>query len=454
MILNALVAAMVLSSCFGKKRVESTDSKGSQAVSPVPQKAVKVAPPKDVPLTLVARYLQQADSIHREAWWVVSTERRPANKSPFGKVLRSVLAEEGLKLGNKSLFSCDHYTTKRNITNVSGYPQNAEVFENCSGKGPGRKIAEWTLSSPRELRVSFYPDSLQELLGVGAAILNRKINCTLKGDDRAVLSEFDCQNWAQSKTDSLMIRLDVYQYKAANQNLLILQGKVYNNLQESRKIEARVPMTGKIKVVETELFAPPEEPAKPAPAVSPVKAKVAGDGQQPGVDENGNVQLGPDGQPLQPAQPGAGQRLRPVAGPRNPVPGVPVPMAMPTDPSQMQANPQMPQDGDDGEQIPQEQQGLTQEQNDAIQRANAAGVNPGVIQGATQGGAAAGFPESQEQQQQGAPAADSVQSGQGEPMDDTSGASPQDEAQPAQQDQQRPLPQSHPPANNSTGGGR
>ncbi|MNL06252.1 hypothetical protein D3C87_1268840 [compost metagenome] len=125
--------------------------------------------------------------------------------------------------------------------------------------------------------MTFYPDHLEEILGMGASFLNRIIECSLKNNEDGTLIELRCKNWAQDRTKEQMIRLDTYEYLKSSNSLIKLRGKVFVNLTEARKIVADVPMDGKILVTETEMFAP--EPEKPTPTPAPVVAAPPGRGR-------------------------------------------------------------------------------------------------------------------------------------------------------------------------------
>lgn len=221
---------------------------------------------KDKNLKLIAGYFEKADSIHREAWWVLANERRSVGKSPFGKIHRALLASQNIKLSNKSIFGCDRYLVKRDVLKLSGFPQKAEIFEKCSDKIEAKKIAQFFAPNANEIQAFFYPENLEELLGLGATVLNKAIQCTLKGNDKEQLVSLQCQNWSQERSKEHLILLDVYDYEMEGRNLIKLRGKVYENLSESRKIEADVPMQGKIFVTETELY-PPEQPIVVQPPI-------------------------------------------------------------------------------------------------------------------------------------------------------------------------------------------
>ncbi|WP_291516211.1 hypothetical protein [Bdellovibrio sp. ArHS] len=317
-----------LVSCFSR---EEKPVAVVPAVSAPPQrmKPTKVEETKDKSVHVFARYFEQADAIHREAWWVLNDERRPVGKSPFGKVQRALLSSQNIKLSNKSLFSCDRYLVQRDVLGLNGFPQKAEIFEKCSEKAPAKRIAQFSAPHDKEIQVTFYPENLQEILGIGSAILNKPIQCTLRGNDKEQLISLHCKEWAQDRSKEQMVRLDVYDYQKEGRDLIKLRGKVFENLRDIRKIVADIPMAGKIEVTETELYAPPVEPTPvptptPSPAKTPVKAErpanappleLPPEGEEPvHVQENGE----PVADPQEPAA------LTPLPGsPEQPVFAVP-----------------------------------------------------------------------------------------------------------------------------------
>lgn len=263
-----LLLPVLLVSCFLKKEEVPEEKNVPRKVSKTLSEEKRGEAQKDRTLDLLSRYLIEADGIHREAWWVLNAVRPPVGKSPFGKVQRAFLSSQNIKLTNKSLFRCDRYLVKRDVMGMFGYPQKGEVFEKCSEKSEAKRIASFEVPREGEVLLTFYPENLQEVLGLGAGVLNRTIHCTLKGGDK--LESLSCKDWAQDRTAEQMIRLDVYDYQKSGKNMIRLRGKVYQHLSDIRKIEADVPMEGKIIVTETELYAP-EPKVSPSPVASPVE---------------------------------------------------------------------------------------------------------------------------------------------------------------------------------------
>lgn len=278
-VLGGLV--FILAGCFSREeKQEDLVTASPQVVLKAP--VVDKTSNKDKSLNALIRYFEQADAIHREAWWVLTSERRPIGKSPFGKIQRALLSAQNIKLTNKSMFRCDRYLVKRDVLGLEGFPQKAEIFEKCSEKMEAKRIADFFAPSNREVQLTFFPENLEEVLGLGATVLNKSIQCVLKGNEREQLVSLSCKDWAQDRTKEQMIRLDTYDYEKEGKNLIKLRGKVYENLSDTRKIVADIPMEGKVEVVETELY-PPEAAPTPTPASPPIPKKAAA----PKVDAEG-----------------------------------------------------------------------------------------------------------------------------------------------------------------------
>lgn len=274
-VLLVLLFSLSVISCFWKTEQPPVIK------SPARDKSAKdvAASSKDESLLEFIRFFEAADSVHREAWWVLSDQRRTVGKSPFGKVQRALVSYQNGKLTNKSAFLCDRYVVRRDVLGVSSFPQRMEIFEHCNQKGAAKKIALVDAVKKGEIKVEFYPENLQEVLGLGAAVLNKTIKCSLIGSDQ--LSKLRCENWAQDRSQDHVLRFDMYEYEKDGKNLIRLRGKVYENLTDVRKFEADVPMAGKITVTETELYAPPAaspvlpspgKESRPAAAQSPPRA--------------------------------------------------------------------------------------------------------------------------------------------------------------------------------------
>lgn len=265
--MNALLLAFVLllSSCSWWK---SPPEMAPTSKSPTPsatEAPVRGGAPRDPELLQVVKVALQADQVVREAWWVVSGERRPAPRSPFGKLQRAALLHLDGKLATKGIFSCDSYEMLREGSLIA-------FSENCV-RGSAREIARWTKLSPSSAQVEFRPEHLSEVLGLNTSVLGKRLRCELRWDGSSTLTWLSCPVWEQDRGEQL-IRLTRMDFRKEGGSILSLRGQVLEQLQPVRKIEADVPMEGKILVTETDLQAPEESvpggaPTAPASPAAP-----------------------------------------------------------------------------------------------------------------------------------------------------------------------------------------
>lgn len=277
---------------------ESTPSERGAEITA--RNAVKQPPlhevfPKAPDLSDVIRITYQADQIAREAWWVLTKEKRAAGRTPFGKVLRAATLKHDGKLTGKGLFECDRYETEE--TSLPGGRRRFTFSENCNRREGRKEIAQWVFSGASRAEVEFRSGNLGEVLGLATGIFGKTIRCELQWNERRVLDKLSCPGWEQDR-DSHRIRLSAFEYRREGGALLRLKGDVVDGLEVIRKIESEVPLEGKIVVTEI-ITKAPDIP----PALVPVPAEVKA--AREGRDLNTPTVTGP---PLNQAPP----RFQPV----------------------------------------------------------------------------------------------------------------------------------------------
>ncbi len=267
---------------------QNTSSKTLMKIAQSTPMADSLSQKKDQNKEVVAliRLFEQADAVHREVWRVLTEQQLPVTKTLFGKVQRGLVSSTGQALSNKSLFLCDRYAVRKDVMGAKAFPQKLAIYEACSSKVATKAFAEVEAKSEKEVEVIFTPAMAEEVVGLSSAVLNKLIHCQLKGTESGALQSMSCQDWAQSKNEEQMIRLQTYVFDMGTEILIRLNGKVYENLQEIRKIETVIPLKGDIVVTETELHAPTPEPRVPVastPPPAPQKVQLK-DGLPPGLD--------------------------------------------------------------------------------------------------------------------------------------------------------------------------
>lgn len=285
----ALVAMGGCSRCSRTQQPEAPGPRDALVVTntpatPAPAVAGKVVGQRDRDLERVVKIALQGDQIMREALWVVTDEKRAAPRSAFGKLQRAALMAMDGKLSSKGLFNCDRYTFKK--TELSPGNLLIEFSENC--KGGAEPIASWRKHEAQAADIDFVPTHLQEVLGINASLFAKKLHCRVTWSENGTVDTLSCPGWEQDRGSQLM-RFSVFEYQRDQQNLMTMKGEIVENLLPVRKINARVPLAGKISVEEQELRAPPPDPAAPpaAPvAPPPAKPPVADPNAAPTDEEN------------------------------------------------------------------------------------------------------------------------------------------------------------------------
>jgi hypothetical protein len=259
--------------------------------------------PVNEKLILASKIFRQADAVAREMWWVVAADRRPAQRSPFGKVSRASMMEAGMKLPKNVNYKCDNYLIKKDESKSPVF--QVEVFESCIAKSPAR-IANWTLFESGRIEIEFYPENLSDLLGLGASVMNKVIHCQLESKN-GILKSLSCQPWTQDRNATEIVDLSRFEYHAESPSLMEIKGFILENLNPKKKIETKVPLEGKIVVTETEIpdptkkpLSPPPVAAKPAARISPsssqpLRPQERSEGEPPSAGEPSSVQFPPPG---------------------------------------------------------------------------------------------------------------------------------------------------------------
>jgi hypothetical protein len=142
-------------------------------------------------------------------------------------------------------------------------------------------ISEWKYHPKQGLQIEFYPEHLSDVMGLGAAVLNKKASCWLKWPKNEILQDLDCRDWTQDRAEKEIVHLSIFKYAADNKSLMEITGIVLDDMNPAKKIESKVPYTGTITVTETELPKPKAKtPAKAPPPLQPPPS------QAPGMDLN------------------------------------------------------------------------------------------------------------------------------------------------------------------------
>jgi|GEM_PF-3854981 len=198
----------------------------------------------------VHKIFSQVDDIYREAWWVLTNERRTQQSNLFNKIARAAQTSLGLKVKYKSSFGCDRYQIKKSPNSQN---QVWEIFENCQKSQTPKSLATLLIKPKQLFEIQFNNINLREVLGLNTATLGKNIHCSLKTDAQGLLKEIKCDNLAQDKNEKQQLVFKNFHYLRNHKRMLSLEGEILEELQVIRKLRADVPLSGKIVVYDEEI---------------------------------------------------------------------------------------------------------------------------------------------------------------------------------------------------------
>lgn len=209
----------------------------------------------------LARAFLQADQIHREVLWVLMKDRPPLTKTIFGKLGRALQSDLGEKLKFKSSFKCDQYAVQKQAQGLGPYPVKMKFFEICGGLS-GSPYAELEVLQKDRMNFFFESEKMGDVLGLGSSILNKRMTCSLELNANQTVQVIKCENLYHDRQDGEVFHLKKYLYQKDKDDLIEVSGEVLKNLVAQRKLQIKVPLTGKIHFSEKELQPTEEDLAR------------------------------------------------------------------------------------------------------------------------------------------------------------------------------------------------
>ncbi|MFN7905899.1 MAG: hypothetical protein ACK5P5_12020 [Pseudobdellovibrionaceae bacterium] len=248
---------MILSACPSRQTSEPV-------AVPVQKVEVKKTPEQQALFDrqkLMVRSLLQADQIHRELIWILMKDRPPLTKTVFGKTARALQQDGGEKLKYKAFFKCDQYSIQKQAQSLGPYPVKINFFETCNGMS-GLPFAEMEMKTDRQILLFFESEKLADIIGIGPSILNKRMPCVIDLNELHIVKEIKCENLYHDRQNGEVFHLKNYRYQKDKDNLIEVSGDVLKNLVPQRKLQVKVPLTGKITFSEKEMHPTEEDLAR------------------------------------------------------------------------------------------------------------------------------------------------------------------------------------------------
>lgn len=222
----------------------------------MPNAKVKALPEKPLQLELnlkekksLIKIFAQADSIIREASWLLTEKRKVKMSSPFGRIQRAFMISANQKLTKLPGLKCDRYGIQNGI--------DLKISFNCEKKPVS--FAQVSGFKQKHITVSFETLNLADSLGIAASIYGKPIVCQIQVNSENELLRMDCNTWVQDRFENQLVVLSELQFSKKENDQLVMKGEVLENLKLRRKIDVKVPISGKIKLSEIELPRPEDQ---------------------------------------------------------------------------------------------------------------------------------------------------------------------------------------------------
>jgi hypothetical protein len=229
-------------------------------------------------------FLEQAENVEREAWWVLSNKRVEGSDSPF-RVFRAAASQYQKDQKSKIFFNfCKTLLVFNQAPGAWRIESGCQrpsielgVIEKLSAQDGGEK---W--------RMTWKNDPFAHHFGIGTTIFFPRQTCELEVDAKGRLRSMSCPNYVRDIRPGEVVNAKVFEYHAGAPQVLKLEGDVKKELQVQSTFKTEVPLTGdivlKIKKVPQKAV---EQKAEFSNMTSPVPTRGGQDGKKENDGEKG-----------------------------------------------------------------------------------------------------------------------------------------------------------------------
>ncbi|MBC7465269.1 MAG: hypothetical protein H7256_04700 [Bdellovibrio sp.] len=258
------LSILVLTSCFKKTEfVPEITPVGSAALRENPSLKVDARPAE--PPQLLSKVQREAiyfsASLEKEALRLMTKGQYADDMSLFSVLSFAVEIAAGVKKNALNRLDCTRFRFVADPRDKN----LIEVFKVC--QKPEALVAKIKQASEgSHLTVTFLIKEWAAVVGLSVAVTGNDVVCDLQIKNKK-LSQLECLNWTKnlvsSATSSEELKLKTFIFNRDQQSQFLVKGGIYKDLVERRKIEMRVPLEGKIKLIEKEIEVIDEFAEKP-----------------------------------------------------------------------------------------------------------------------------------------------------------------------------------------------
>lgn len=227
--------------------------------------------------------LQEAQKVESEILKKIKINHL-AHKNYFGKFI-SVYSKYQKQVDPIEKLNCAKYEIKAILK--SSLSQSYFVKETCE-KNNSKEVIKFTITKDK-IEIEFYTQALGGVIGLSASLLNKKATCSVvlipqDSSSKALsqnsaqssvanrgLKSFKCQDLVYTKSTTEVLHIKSINYKKDQDPLIIIDGMWIEDFNEEKSMKVTVPITGAIKIVETQVRKLiPVQTQKPNPVVNSV----------------------------------------------------------------------------------------------------------------------------------------------------------------------------------------
>ncbi len=241
----------------------------------------KIPASKAAPMFNVSElnFLQRAEEIEREAWWVLTEKRIDPATSPF-RVFRVALLQDNPQFKTKlSLRFCRRLQVHKIASEIW------RVESLC--QKPSREVGTLQKLTPRTWKVQWQMSQFENHFGLGATIFYPKLSCEIDINEQGRVEIMKCPLYSRNRNEEEIIELSTFHFTSKGKALLKLKGEIKKDLQVVGTLETEVPLSGDVVVKEKRL---PQKPIEGETDFSNTEVSQKPDGKKGGRGNEGKVE--------------------------------------------------------------------------------------------------------------------------------------------------------------------
>ncbi len=185
-------------------------------------------------------FLEQAEDVEREAWWIITNKREDENHSPF-RVFRVAASQTA-----KSKKRIETSFCKKLKMEKQG-PDTWHVEALCRKPSQDLGVIQKVSAHPEKWKLIWKNGPFVDQYGIGVSILYPTQECQFEvGLDGEKLRSMKCPHYVRDRNENEIAEFKVFEYRASSPKVLRLEGEIKKELQVTATFKTEVPLSGDI----------------------------------------------------------------------------------------------------------------------------------------------------------------------------------------------------------------